>query len=73
MACGLAPAKRRGRTWEGLTPQELCVARLAASGLSNREVAIELMVSVKTVEFHLSHAYQKLGVGSRKELASRLQ
>jgi DNA-binding NarL/FixJ family response regulator len=73
MACGLAPAKRRGRDRERLTPQELCVARLAASGLSNREVATELMVSVKTVEFHLSHAYHKLAVGSRKELASRLQ
>jgi ATP/maltotriose-dependent transcriptional regulator MalT len=47
MACGLAPAKRRGRDWQRLTPQELCVARLAASGLSNREVATELMVSVK--------------------------
>jgi DNA-binding CsgD family transcriptional regulator len=73
MACGLAPAKRRGRNWQRLTPQELCVARLAASGLSNREVATELMVSVKTVEFHLSHAYHKLAVDSRKQLASRLQ
>jgi DNA-binding CsgD family transcriptional regulator/tetratricopeptide (TPR) repeat protein len=73
MACGLAPAKRRGRDQERLTPQELCVARLAASGLSNREVATELMLSVKTVEFHLSHAYSKLAVRSRKELASCLQ
>jgi DNA-binding CsgD family transcriptional regulator len=73
MACGLAPAKRRDGDWERLTPQELCVARLAASGLSNRELAAELMVSVKTVEFHLSHAYRKLAVGSRKELASRLK
>ncbi|MFL5333829.1 MAG: LuxR C-terminal-related transcriptional regulator, partial [Geminicoccaceae bacterium] len=72
-ACGLAPAKRRGRDRERLTPQELCVARLAASGLSNREVATELMVSVKTVEFHLRHAYHKLEIGSRKELASHLQ
>ena len=72
-ACGLTPTKRRGRDWQRLTPQELCVARLAASGLSNREVAAELMLSVKTVEFHLSHAYHKLAVGSRRELASRLR
>jgi DNA-binding NarL/FixJ family response regulator len=49
------------------------VARLAASGLSNREVAAELVVSVKTVEFHLRHAYHKLGISSRKQLATRLQ
>jgi predicted ATPase/DNA-binding CsgD family transcriptional regulator len=72
-ACGLAPARRRGRDRARLTPQELSVVRLAASGLSNREVAAELVVSVKTVEFHLNHAYRKLAVDSRKELASRLQ
>jgi DNA-binding CsgD family transcriptional regulator len=73
IACGLAPAKRLGRDRERLTPQELSVARLAASGLSNREVATELMLSVRTVEFHLTHAYRKLAVGSREQLASRLQ
>jgi DNA-binding CsgD family transcriptional regulator len=72
-ACGLAPARRRGRDRARLTPQELSVVRLVASGLSNREAAAELVVSVKTVEFHLSHAYRKLAVGSRKELAARLQ
>jgi ATP/maltotriose-dependent transcriptional regulator MalT len=72
-ACGLAPAKRRGRDRARLTPQELYVARLVASGLSNREVAAELVVSVKTIEVHLSHAYQKLGVASRKQLAAHLQ
>jgi DNA-binding CsgD family transcriptional regulator len=72
-ACGLAPARRRSRDRARLTSQELSVVRLVASGLSNREVAAELVVSVKTVEFHLSHAYHKLAVDSRKELASRLQ
>jgi predicted ATPase/DNA-binding CsgD family transcriptional regulator len=72
-ACGLAPARRRGRDRARLTPQELSVVKLVASGLSNREVAAELIVSVKTVEFHLNHAYHKLAVDSRKELASRLQ
>jgi DNA-binding CsgD family transcriptional regulator len=72
-ACGLAAAKAGGRDRARLTPQELSVARLAASGLSNRQVAAELVVSVKTVEFHLRHAYHKLGISSRKQLATRLQ
>jgi DNA-binding CsgD family transcriptional regulator len=72
-ACGLAAAEAGGRDRARLTPQELSVARLAASGLSNREVAAELVVSVKTVEFHLRHAYHKLGISSRKQLATRLR
>lgn len=72
-ACGLAPTKRRSRDRTRLTPQELSVAKLVASGLSNREAAAELVVSVKTVEIHLSHAYQKLGIASRKQLAACLQ
>jgi ATP/maltotriose-dependent transcriptional regulator MalT len=72
-ACGLAPTKRHGRDRARLTPQELSVAKLAASGLSNREVASELVVTVKTVEFHLRHAFHKLGVASRKELPARLR
>ncbi len=53
-----------------LTPPERSVARLVVSGLSNREVAAELVVSVKTVEFHLTRIYAKLGVRSRLELAT---
>ncbi len=52
----------------GLTPAELAVARLVAAGRSNRETAIELYVSVKTVEFHLGHIFGKLGIRSRKDL-----
>uniref|UniRef100_A0AAU2A614 AAA family ATPase n=1 Tax=Streptomyces sp. NBC_00093 TaxID=2975649 RepID=A0AAU2A614_9ACTN len=55
-----------------LTSQELAVARLAASGLTNRQVARELLLSVKTVEYHLGHAYTKLGISSRVGLATRL-
>ena len=44
------------------------VARLAAAGRSNREVAAELVVSVKTIEFHLRNVFHKLGVTSRREL-----
>jgi DNA-binding NarL/FixJ family response regulator len=45
------------------------VVRLAAAGRTNREIARTLSVSVRTVEGHLSHAYAKLGLRSRTELA----
>ena len=70
-ACGLAPATRKTRDYTALTAQELAVARLVVSGLTNREVAAELMLSTKTVEFHLSHVYAKLGVRTRSELRAR--
>jgi DNA-binding CsgD family transcriptional regulator len=52
-----------------LTPQELQVTLAVARGLSNREVATQLFLSVKTVEFHLAHVYAKLGVSRRTQLA----
>jgi len=55
----------------GLTGQELRVARAVASGLSNREVAARLYLSPKTVEYHLSSVFAKLGVDSRHQLAAR--
>jgi DNA-binding CsgD family transcriptional regulator len=56
-----------------LTRAEERVALLAAEGRSNKEIAAELFVSVKTVEKHLSRAYAKLGVHSRGRLAQRLR
>ncbi|HEU0192489.1 MAG TPA: LuxR C-terminal-related transcriptional regulator [Mycobacterium sp.] len=53
-----------------LTPQEDAVASLVAQGLSNREVAAELYISPKTVQYHLTRIYTKLGVRSRSELAA---
>jgi DNA-binding CsgD family transcriptional regulator len=70
-ACGLAPATRKTRDYTALTPQELAVARLVVSGMTNREVADELMLSTKTVEFHLSHVYTKLGIRKRSDLRAR--
>ena len=69
---GLAPAKRSNVDPARLTPQELAVARLAATGMSNREIASEMVISVKTVQFHVSNVYTKLGVRSRLQLANSL-
>ena len=57
----------------GLSPTERRVAELAADGLSNREIARELFVTVNTVESTLRHAFMKLGVHSRVELVRRLE
>ncbi len=53
----------------GLTPQELQIVRLAAQGLSNKDIAAQLFLSPRTVGHHLYKAYPKLGVASRGELA----
>jgi DNA-binding CsgD family transcriptional regulator len=66
-------ARVSGRSAGGnlLTPSELQVAEIAASGASNAQISASLFLSVKTVETHLSRIYRKLGVRSRAELASR--
>jgi len=62
-----------GRTWRvppgELSPQEKAVARLARAGRTNRQISRELYLSVNTVETHLAHAYRKLGIRGRGELA----
>ena len=54
-----------------LTAQEQAVAALVERGMTNREVAATMMLSTKTVQFHLTRVYNKLGVRSRSELAAR--
>jgi DNA-binding CsgD family transcriptional regulator len=54
----------------GLTPRELEVAQLVASGKTNREIAAELFLSERTIETHLSNVFTKLGVSSRAAVAS---
>lgn len=56
----------------GLTAAETRVAERAAAGLSNKEIAVELFISPKTVEVNLSSVYRKLGIRSRSQLAGRL-
>jgi DNA-binding CsgD family transcriptional regulator len=69
----LARVSGRAREASGeLTPSEQRVVELVASGLSNKQVAAWLYVSIHTVEKHLSNAYAKLGVRSRTQLAQRL-
>jgi DNA-binding CsgD family transcriptional regulator len=63
---------RRATPAGGLTPGERRVAELVAAGLSNKQVAAQLYVSVYTVEAHLSQAYAKLGIRSRTQLARAL-
>jgi DNA-binding CsgD family transcriptional regulator len=55
-----------------LTRSEARVARLAIEGLTNRQIGVVLGVRLRTVESHLTAAYRKLGIRSRRELAHRL-
>ena len=72
MAAGTRPRRTALRGVEALTPREFQVAGLAAQGMSNREIAESLFVTLKTVEWHLRHSYEKLEIGSRKELRAKL-
>jgi DNA-binding CsgD family transcriptional regulator len=72
-----ATGARPRRAWrsgvEALTPSELRAIHLAATGRSNREIAHELYVTLKTVEGHLSRAYRKLGIQGRDQLTLALE
>jgi DNA-binding CsgD family transcriptional regulator len=70
-ASGATMRRRNLGPIEELTPQELQVALLTASGATTREVAERLFLSPRTVEVHLTRTYRKLGIRSRTELAAR--
>jgi len=72
LATGARPRRLRSTGRDALTPSELRVATMAAEGMSNREIAQALYLSLKTVEMHLSRIYRKLGITSRQQLAARL-
>jgi len=67
-AVEVAPQTRSVAEEAGLTPQEAQIVRLAAQGLSNKDIAAQLFLSPRTVGYHLYKAYPKLGVVSRGEL-----
>lgn len=72
VASGARPRRDAVSGPGALTPAEFRTARMAADGLTNREIAQALFVSAKTVEGQLSHAYAKLAIHSRAELVAAL-
>ena len=69
LATGETARKRTAQSSDQLTAQEAQVARLAGAGLSNAEIGTRLFISPKTVEYHLSKVFTKLGISSRIQLA----
>jgi DNA-binding NarL/FixJ family response regulator len=67
-ASGETARKRDPSTVNQLTPQELQIVRLVAEGATNREVAGQLFLSPRTVDYHLHKVFTKLGLSSRAEL-----
>jgi DNA-binding CsgD family transcriptional regulator/tetratricopeptide (TPR) repeat protein/ABC-type cobalamin/Fe3+-siderophores transport system ATPase subunit len=68
IAAGGRPRRPVTTGVEALTPSERRVAAMAASGLTNREIAESLFVTVKAVQWHLGHVYRKLGISGRDGL-----
>ena len=68
-ASGATARKRDPSTVDELTPQELQIARFVAEGLSNKEVAAQLYLSPRTIDYHLRNVFAKLGIKSRTQLA----
>jgi DNA-binding CsgD family transcriptional regulator len=71
-AAGARPRKPLRTGVEALTPSERRVAQMAADRLTNREIALALFVTPKTVEWHLAQTFRKLGISSRTQLAGVL-
>jgi DNA-binding CsgD family transcriptional regulator len=73
LATGETVRKRTLETVDDLTPQELQIARLASEGLTNPEIGAQLFLSRRTVEWHLRKVFDKLEIGSRRELPKALR
>jgi DNA-binding CsgD family transcriptional regulator len=71
-ATGETPRKRSVETVVQLTAQEAHIAKLAVEGKSNAEIAARLYVSPRTVEWHMSKVFTKLGINSRRKLSPAL-
>ena len=67
-ATGARPRREWRTGLEALSPRELRVAQLAAEGRTNREIAYQLYVTLKTIEGYLARAYTKLGIERRHQL-----
>jgi DNA-binding CsgD family transcriptional regulator len=72
LAAGARPRRTALTGPDALTSAERRVAGLAADGLSNRQIAQHLFITQPTVETHLRHAFQKLGIASRADLPAQL-
>jgi len=73
LATGARPRRIVRTGADALTASERRVATMAAEGMTNREIAQALFVTMRTIEVHLTHAYQKLGISSREKLPAALR
>src|SRR3954447_24872653 len=73
VAAGAKPRQLAFEPHEDLTPQEEQIARLAGDGLSNPEIGAQLFLSPRTVEWHLSKVFTKVGINSRRQLRDALR
>jgi DNA-binding CsgD family transcriptional regulator/tetratricopeptide (TPR) repeat protein len=71
-ATGAKPRRLRTTGVTALTPSESRIARMAADGLTNSQIAQALFLTPRTVEMHLTSTYRKLGIGSRTQLSDAL-
>jgi DNA-binding NarL/FixJ family response regulator len=72
LATGAKARRRLDETRDELTPQEQHIARLARDGRTNTQIGAELYLSPRTVEWHLSKVFTKLGISSRRGLHDAL-